>query len=940
MEPQRRLEVARKIVSAAGDHGIPPEDVIIDPLAMPVGAEPRAVTLFLETLQLLRDELGVNMTCGASNTSFGLPGPRTRSAPRSSRSPQSHGLTSAIMDARSRRDRRGRARDRLPARPRRVGRGLDRRATAKQAQPHGRARPTRRMSVPELVASRRAAPGPGPARLRAGGRRDEGGARSRRDDALRLRELERRRDRLDLRRPRHVQEVQGARRLRHGAALAGRPARVLARRAARPAGGSPAARRREEDVSVVEVPLLQTRPKAALAGVGRHVILRPAVQKRYLELAEPTLEDQASDLERVLARDGRRRAARAARAAARARRDASPSDWKVTAVLCRRPADRRRARRHLGAALRDRLRPRDDDRRREPARPRDRPAGGRALDAQRAAAVRRRRDHADLRDDDGPGRARRLRALAHETLAELTAEVCEEAGVDPAEVYEIVVAGNVTMLQLALGIDPEPLSMAPFTIAARTLPEATAADFGVRVHARAPAVIFPALGAYVGPDIVAGILATGLTLDQRVRLFIDVGTNSEIVLGSSAERARDGGAGRPGVRGGADPLRHAGRRRRDRGREDRRRRGRADRDRRRRAGRPLRLGPRRRGRRARRRGHPRPLGALRRAARRSGSARSARRTSSTSPTTSFSRSATCASCSSRRRRSRPAGRSSAATSGIDPRTSRRCCSPARSAPTSRRRARSRSGSCRSCRCSRIVSAGNVAGEGAKIAALSVTERAAASAVLDEVRLRRALGPHRLQRPLHRPARVSRHDARVVVSLRRARAARQPDRERRGWDLEVRPLPPELHNRPERIRAAVDAAHGRRVVVAYARLRHARRARRTCRACRAPHCYELLRAGSSTRPGTYYLTDFLVRCFDRVVVRGLGLDRHPELRDDYFRHYDAGRLARAESDRRAARGGRARRRAARPAARGARDRRRAGARALPSNRLLELRRPTC
>src|SRR5205085_12593044 len=50
----------------------------------------------------------------------------------------------------------------------------------------------------------------------------------------------------------------------------------------------------------------------------------------------------------------------------------------------------------------------------------------------------------------------------------------------------------------------------------------------------APAVTFPALGAYVGPDIVAGILATGITLDRRVRLFIDVGTNSEIVLGSSA----------------------------------------------------------------------------------------------------------------------------------------------------------------------------------------------------------------------------------------------------------------------------------------------------------------------------------------------------------------------------------------------------------------------
>jgi 5-methyltetrahydrofolate--homocysteine methyltransferase len=100
MEPERRLEVAKKIVSAAGDHGIAPEDVLIDPLAMPVGAEPRAVTLFCETVRLIRDELGVNMTCGASNTSFGLPGRHTLGAAFLAVA-QSHGLTSAIMDART-----------------------------------------------------------------------------------------------------------------------------------------------------------------------------------------------------------------------------------------------------------------------------------------------------------------------------------------------------------------------------------------------------------------------------------------------------------------------------------------------------------------------------------------------------------------------------------------------------------------------------------------------------------------------------------------------------------------------------------------------------------------------------------------------------------------------------------------------------------------------
>jgi len=100
IEPEARLEMAKKIVSAAGDHGIKPEDVVIDPLAMPVGAEPRAVTSFLETLRLIREQLGVNTTCGASNTSFGLPGRHTLGAAFLSVA-QSHGLTSAIMDARA-----------------------------------------------------------------------------------------------------------------------------------------------------------------------------------------------------------------------------------------------------------------------------------------------------------------------------------------------------------------------------------------------------------------------------------------------------------------------------------------------------------------------------------------------------------------------------------------------------------------------------------------------------------------------------------------------------------------------------------------------------------------------------------------------------------------------------------------------------------------------
>jgi hypothetical protein len=105
--------------------------------------------------------------------------------------------------------------------------------------------------------------------------------------------------------------------------------------------------------------------------------------------------------------------------------------------------------------------------------------------------------------------------------------------------------------------------------------------------------------------------------------------------------------------------------------------------------------------------------------------------------------------------------------------------------------------------------------------------------------------------------------------------------RRGWDLEVRPVPPELHNRPERIRAAVDEAAGADdVVVAYA---HCGADLAGYRTMEGAHCYEVF--GAEHEPATYFLTDFLVRSFNRVVWRGLGLDRYPELRDDYFRNYE-------------------------------------------------------
>jgi len=296
-----------------------------------------------------------------------------------------------------------------------------------------------------------------------------------------------------------------------------------------------ACRAHAHDDLVLEVPPLVTRPKAATVGVGRQVILRPALQKRYVELEPPTLQDQRTDLERLQDAIDDLELRVDAGVLRRLPRVLREADFRVTAVVADEllidvePGDTTE-RLHaiafdLGTttvvatlldlasgtpvAVRSRLN-------------RQQPFGADVIS----------RISATMLD---PEALDRLRELAAETLQELAEEVCAEGAVEPAEVYEVALAGNATMTQIALGIDPEPLGVAPFAMAARSYPDLPAAELGLELHPRARANVLPALGAYVGGDIVAGLLATGMTRDRRLRLFIDVGTNCEIALGS-AER--------------------------------------------------------------------------------------------------------------------------------------------------------------------------------------------------------------------------------------------------------------------------------------------------------------------------------------------------------------------------------------------------------------------
>ena len=283
----------------------------------------------------------------------------------------------------------------------------------------------------------------------------------------------------------------------------------------------------------VEVPPLVTRPKAATVGVGRQVILRPAAQKRYLELDEPSLADQQTDIERILARlddlelrvdlPVLRTVGRVLRAA----------DYKVTAVvvdevlIAVQPGDT--TSRLYGIAF-------DLGTTTVVATLLDLTTGtplavASMLSKQQPFGADVITRISSIMMD--PAAMDRLTGLAHETLRELTADICAQAGVNPGDVLEVAVAGNATMTHIALGIDPEPLGVAPFIMSTRHFPEVLAHDFGLAVHPRARAVVFPSFGAYVGGDITAGLLASGMDRDSRTRLFIDIGTNCEIVLGNS-----------------------------------------------------------------------------------------------------------------------------------------------------------------------------------------------------------------------------------------------------------------------------------------------------------------------------------------------------------------------------------------------------------------------
>jgi uncharacterized 2Fe-2S/4Fe-4S cluster protein (DUF4445 family) len=125
-----------------------------------------------------------------------------------------------------------------------------------------------------------------------------------------------------------------------------------------------------------------------------------------------------------------------------------------------------------------------------------------------------------------------LGALVRETINGLIGRVCARRKVDPQRIYRVTVAGNTTMAHLLLGVPPASIRLSPYIPAFNQPQPMCAGEVGLKVNSLAGVDCLPGVASYVGSDITAGVVAAGMMDTEELTLFIDVGTNGEIALGT------------------------------------------------------------------------------------------------------------------------------------------------------------------------------------------------------------------------------------------------------------------------------------------------------------------------------------------------------------------------------------------------------------------------
>jgi len=148
------------------------------------------------------------------------------------------------------------------------------------------------------------------------------------------------------------------------------------------------------------------------------------------------------------------------------------------------------------------------------------------------------------------GGLERLRQVVVESINDVVSRLLSKSGVDMEEVSTVAIAGNTTMTQLLLGVDPRNIRRAPYVPAANVYPPLPARSLGIYLAEHTTALIYPLISSYVGGDIVAGVMGSGLYRSEKLTLFIDIGTNAEIVVGNKEWLACTACSAGPAFEGG------------------------------------------------------------------------------------------------------------------------------------------------------------------------------------------------------------------------------------------------------------------------------------------------------------------------------------------------------------------------------------------------------
>lgn len=150
---------------------------------------------------------------------------------------------------------------------------------------------------------------------------------------------------------------------------------------------------------------------------------------------------------------------------------------------------------------------------------------------------------------ENPDNLRRLRHTAVQLINDMAGTMCRRSGVPRHRIYDAVVAGNAAMNHILCGVAVDSLALAPFHAVFSSLPPLAAAEIGLALHPQARVYISPNIKSFVGGDITAGLVASEFAAGPGTELFIDLGTNGEIVLKKGAEFVTTSTAAGPAFEG-------------------------------------------------------------------------------------------------------------------------------------------------------------------------------------------------------------------------------------------------------------------------------------------------------------------------------------------------------------------------------------------------------